>query len=199
MSDDFEVARREALKTIVGELHSVEGRMTQFNGRTLSIIQLILVLLGVGLFAANEVRELFVVVPLFWSVWMFYGLTVDRDTLKYEVYASHLEERANALLQEMAADESAQSTVFRYRTTLTSLSLSEPIYLASYAYWTVLNITSWVIAVVILHREGYEAPAIVLAAVGVLVWAVVVATVISRPSAKRSYEAAMGRVRSGGG
>ena len=64
----------------------------------MSIIQSMTVLLGAGIAAATVEPEAFALVPIFWTVWLLYAQQVDRQTLKWEIYADWLEDECNALV-----------------------------------------------------------------------------------------------------
>ena len=157
---------RHVLTVVANELNSVEGRLKDFNTRSIHIIQFSLVLVGVAVFAARDYPEVFAIVPIFWSIWLLYSLTVDRDTVKCIVYAEHLEEQANRTLDllEISREEALGKRIFGYRLALRGYGsdiLSKTgrsrnlIYNASQLFWALIIVSSSVFAIVILQQRGW--------------------------------------------
>lgn len=165
---------RCVLAAIVHELASIETRLSDFNRRSLQIIQFSLLLVGVAILAAQEYVEALAIVPVFWNVWLLYAVSIDRDTMKHVIYAEHLENRANALLLslQMSGDESIDYGVFGFRLALRgqgsnllkSKSWSENIaHNASMAIWTTLILSSTAFASVVLASRHWIWPTLLLA------------------------------------
>ena len=157
---------RHTLTVIANELNSVESRLRDLNSRSVQIIQYSLLLVGAAVIAAQEFREVFVIIPVFWSVWLLYSLTADRDTVKNVVYAEHLEECANQTLEllDVSREDVLGKRVFGFRLALRGHGSNvmcrdswkkSHIYNASQVCWAIIILASNVLAFAILAQRDW--------------------------------------------
>lgn len=154
-----EAAREIALEAL--KFH--HDRQAAGSDSVTTIGQNIFILIGAGLIAATQVREALVFIPLFWSAWMLHSLQRSRDSIKHQVYARALEDLINSSLERR---------VHLWNRALTTEALTPPITVANYAYWLILNLSSWVIGVVVLFKGGRPWLAAGLIILGLAVYAV---------------------------
>lgn len=143
-----------------------------------TIIQNIFFLIGAGAIAATQVPEAVVVVPIVWAAWLLHSLQRARDSLKHQVYARALEARLNASLPL------AERNLLLWNRVLTA---GKPplITTANFVYWLAVNLLAWVIAAVVLFREGWASLAFALIGLGVAVYAASLHAILTNGSFER--------------
>jgi hypothetical protein len=154
------------------ELSRIRDRLSSSAASTAVVIQFIIVIFAGAIIAAAKYPAAIVILPLFWSVWLLHSLMSDRDTIKFAAYARVLEKKIN---------DSLGVELLVWENRLTERTNSRPlIFQASYVYWALLNLASWVLAIGVLVHKGMWPWAIVLGLLGATVWIVVLVTVKTR-------------------
>jgi hypothetical protein len=154
------------------ELGRIRDRLSSGAASTAVVIQFIIILFAGAIIAAAKYPAAIVVLPLFWSVWLFQVLMTDRDTIRVAAYGRALEKKINSSLgielliweNHLAVQKNRQPMIFR----------------ASYVYWGLLNLASWALAIGVLVHIGMWPWAIVLGSLGATIWLVVLVTVKTR-------------------
>ena len=170
-------AEREALIT---ELQRVYQRLEGGSTSTTTVISFIFVIFAGGIVAAKQIPEAFVVIPIFWSAWVLYILTADRDSVKYGQYARYLERRLRVYFNQ---------PIFVWESRVNRSATGRPYLVAfTYAYWCLPGVIAWIITVVVfirLHEPWY---ALAAGAVGSAVWVTALFAVKSRSTFADSWE-----------
>jgi hypothetical protein len=172
------------------ELSRIRDRLSGSAASTAVVIQFIIIIFAGTIVAAAKYPAAIVILPLFWSVWLLHALMTDRDTIKLAAYARALEKKINCSLN-------AEVLVWENRLTERTNS-RQLIFQASYVYWALLNLASWVLAIGVLVHKGMWQWAIVLGLFGVTVWAVVLVTVKTRDDYARRQEEILSALESSG-
>jgi hypothetical protein len=174
-----------ALKLAQEHLKFHHDRIAAGSDVVTTIGQYIFILFGAGAIAATQIPPVFVVVPLFWSAWLLHSMQRTRDSIKHEVFARQL---------EISINHSLQQPVLLWNVALTggSSKVKTPVVsVLNYGYWITLNLSSWVIAVVLLFRTEYRVWAYPVIGLGIVVYAGVIEWLCTNGRFKKSCEKAV--------
>jgi hypothetical protein len=76
---------------LLSERQFAEGRIAELGGRSVHIVQNMILIIGTGVLAAVQFKSAFAISPVLWSAWMLYALQTDRDTRRFVAYSSWIE------------------------------------------------------------------------------------------------------------
>lgn len=153
-------ADRGLQEVLLAELRYHRERLAEGAEAVTVIGQHIFVLVGVGAVASTQSARAIVIIPLFWTTWLLHGLQRAWDGMKHEIFAVDLERRLAALHPDEGLTLWNSAAAHKeYATPLVAT--------ANFAYWVLLNLTAWCVAVVVLLRASHPYDAVALTVVGV--------------------------------
>lgn len=76
---------------LLSERQFAEGRIADLGGRSVYIVQNMILIIGTGVLAALQFKSAFAISPVLWSTWMLYALQTDRDTRRFIAYSRWIE------------------------------------------------------------------------------------------------------------
>lgn len=151
----------------MAELHRLYGRLSpSATGSAMTAVTSIAV--GAGAIAATQAPEAFIAVPVFWTAWLLHAQILDLEALKDGEHAKWLEELGReAFGVEIFVSESNLTRREQRR--------RPPVFYASFLYTVLLNVGSWIAAILILvHQDrtgwAYLSGAVATLVVGVVAW-----------------------------
>lgn len=152
----------ESVAALRAELNRVYDRIERHSDNTLNVMQYIILLFGAALLAAQRAPEVLVAVPLFWTVWLLHSVIVDFNTIKFSAYAQHLEGELTLLLGRPVAFWESRIAVRR--------NARPFIFNVNYAYWALLNGSSWMGGIAALMYTQHFVLATCLGCLWILLW-----------------------------
>jgi hypothetical protein len=147
---------------------------------TTSILQYMALVLTAGVLAAKERSDLFIAVPVAWSVWLLHGVVLDINTMKYSAIARHLE--------KMVPD------IFLYESHLAhraNVSKRPPIMWVFYAYLFVMNTAAWGVASYFIWEDDPRWLLYIVGGIYACVWGFAGYSMLRRSHYMQEFEAAI--------
>lgn len=133
----------------MGELQRLYGRLTP-TATASNMNAVTTVAVGASALTATQAPLAFIAIPIFWSAWLLHALMLDLETLKDGERARWLEKEARKYL-------AINIFVSESRLVRRSQRRRPLVFYASFTYTALLNLGSWVSAIVILIYHELEA------------------------------------------
>lgn len=146
------------VELLVGELARTTDRIQSLRATATTIIQLSIFALAAGIAAFRALPVALALVPVLFSVWLFYLFAINRETIKHVEHRVWLERTLNLLCEPPTFKTEGKVTPFRapfqWETVEGATVGSTPWMLYGiYALATLANLSGWVLSAIVLYHE----------------------------------------------